>query len=218
MHGSAAPASPGPIFGPEFQAEFETLLAWRRDIRRFRRDPVPQKLVDELLALTAYAPSVGNCQPARFVLVETAERRAQVAENFARANAEALSSYAGDEARAYAKLKLQGLAEAPVQIALFCDEGTTLGRGLGARSMPETRRYSAVCALHTFWLAARTHGLGLGWVSILDAVEVAATLEIPPGWSFVGYFCVGWPEAADMTPELDRLGWQKRVPPTVVRR
>ena len=48
--------------------------------------------------------------------------------------------------------------------------------------MPETRRYSAVCALHTFWLAARVRGLGVGWVSILDPDRLADGLEVPRTW------------------------------------
>ena len=60
-----------------------------------------------------------------------------------------------------------------MHLAVFCDEATELGHGLGARTMPETRRYSSVCALYTFWLAARASGLGVGWVSILDPAEIA---------------------------------------------
>ncbi len=83
---------------------------------------------------------------------------------------------------------------------MFCDETTEQGFGLGARTMPETRRYSAVCALHTFWLAARAYGLGVGWVSILDPTRLAETLEVPSEWSFVGYLCVGWPQRGAPDP------------------
>ncbi len=95
-------------------------------------------------------------------------RRASIRANFEAANRDALSAYAGEQAALYARLKLAGLNDAPIQLAVFCDEATEQGHGLGARTMAETRRYSTVCALHTFWLAARTRGLGVGWVSILD--------------------------------------------------
>jgi 5,6-dimethylbenzimidazole synthase len=218
MQGRAVPGAWEPAFGPAFRAEFESLLAWRRDVRRFRSGDVPEALISDLVALTAYAPSVGNCQPTRFVSVTQAERRRAVAENFERANREALAAYDGERGRAYAELKLAGLREAPIHLAVFCDEATELGHGLGARTMPETRRYSAVCALHTFWLAARAHGLGVGWVSILDPDALRAALDVPPSWAFIGYFCVGWPEEAHVTPELERSGWQKRVAPTLVKR
>jgi 5,6-dimethylbenzimidazole synthase len=209
---------PCPEFGEGFRAEFASLLAWRRDVRRFQRDAVPEGLIAELIDLTAFAPSVGNCQPTRFVRVDDAERRRAIELNFATANHAALECYEGERARVYASLKLAGLREAPVHLAVFCEEGTPLGHGLGARTMPEMRRYSSVCALHTFWLAARARGLGVGWVSILDPEPIAGALDVPRAWSFVAYLCVGWPEAAHATPELERLGWQERVPPTLLRR
>ena len=205
-------------FDAAFQAEFAGLLAWRRDVRRFRPAAVPEATLDRLLGLTALAPSVGNCQPARFVRVDDPARREAVRLNFEAANGEALGAYCGERAKLYATLKLAGLREAPVHLAVFCDETTQLGFGLGARTMPETRRYSAVCALHTFWLAARAYGLGVGWVSILDPTRLAGTLEVPSEWSFVGYLCVGWPQQENLTPELERTGWQARTAHPVIRR
>ncbi len=207
-----------PAFDAAFHARFVELLAWRRDVRRFRRDEIPEALLQSLLDLTAFAPSVGNCQPTRWVRVEDAGRRAAVAANFEAANQAALASYDGERAQAYAQLKLAGLRDAPVHLAVFCDEETKLGHGLGARTMPQTRRYSAVCALHTFWLAARMHGLGVGWVSILDPGEIPTALDIPKDWSFIAYLCVGWPQEEHLAPELEREGWQARVAHSVVRR
>jgi len=207
-----------PVFDPSFQASFVDLLAWRRDVRRFRRDAVPETLLDGLLELTTLAPSVGNCQPTRWVRVDDAARREAIIANFEAANREALATYSDERARTYARLKLEGLREAPVHLAVFCDEATAQGHGLGARTMPQTRRYSSVCALHTFWLAARMHGLGVGWVSILDPSPAAATLDVPAEWSFVAYLCVGWPQDECLVPELEREGWQARVPQPVLRR
>ena len=169
----------GPKFSAAFGAEFSALLAWRRDVRRFRPDRVAPATIDELIALTAFSPSVGHCQPTRFVSVESPERRSRIIANFEAANFEALAAYAGERAQIYAKLKLAGLKEAPTHLAVFCDDATELGQGLGARTMPETRSYSAVCAIYTFWLAARARGLGVGWVSILDPAPLAEWLEVP---------------------------------------
>ena len=44
-------------------AMLSELLAWRRDVRRFRTDPVPDALLDEILGVVELAPSVGNSQP-----------------------------------------------------------------------------------------------------------------------------------------------------------
>ena len=205
-------------FDAAFRDEFADLLAWRRDVRRFRAAAVPEATLDLLFGLTAFAPSVGNCQPTRFVRVDDESRRAAVRANFESANGQALGAYCGERAKLYATLKLAGLREAPVQLAVFCDEATEQGFGLGAGTMPETRRYSAVCALYTFWLAARAHGLGVGWVSILDPAGLAEALEVPSEWAFVGYLCVGWPQEEHLTPELERAGWQARTAHPVIRR
>jgi len=78
--------------------------------------------------------------------------------------------------------------------------------------MPEMAEYSVVMAIHTLWLAARAEGLGLGWVSILDPAEVGRALDVPAGWIFLGYFCLGYPQSDEATPELQRQGWEQRRP------
>lgn len=209
----------GPEFGPAFRAEFEKLLVWRRDVRRFRRDTLPDGLLERLLALAELAPSVGLSQPWRFVRVASEAARQRIRANFAAANAEALADYSGARAALYARLKLAGLEAAPEQLAVFAEADPVQGYGLGRRSMPETLLYSTVCAVHTLWLAARAEGVGLGWVSILDPEAVARDLAVPAGWRFVAYLCLGYPEAAQADPELARLGWEQRhdAPPLVTR-
>jgi len=208
-----------PEFDAAFRGMFAELLAWRRDVRHFRPDLAPDEAtLAHLFHLAALAPSVGNCQPTRFVRVDDDARRASVRANFEAANREALSAYAGERAGLYARLKLAGLSDAPIQLAVFCNEATEQGHGLGARTMPETRRYSTVCALHTFWLAARAYGLGVGWVSILDSGVIAEALNVPRAWTFIAYLCVGFPLEEHIIPELERVGWQRREPHRVLRR
>ena len=199
-----------PVFDAAFRDRLSALLAWRRDVRRFRPDPVPESELETLLDLACLAPSVGNSQPWRFVRVEDPERRTAVIENFRRCNEEALGDYRRARRQRYAALKLSGLQEAPVHLAVFADEGTAAGAGLGRRTMPETLRYSAALAVHTLWLAARARGLGLGWVSILDPEELAESLEVPSGWTLIAYLCLGYPVEEHPDPELERHGWQGR--------
>ena len=211
--------SVAPEFDAGFQASFAELLAWRRDVRHFRAGVAPDEIVlAELFDLAALAPSVGNCQPTRFVRVDDPSRRTAIRANFEAANREALGAYHGERAELYARLKLAGLRDAPVQLAVFCDEATEQGQGLGARTMPEARRYSTVCALHTFWLAARARGIGVGWVSILDPAGIAEALDVPRAWTFIGYLCLGFPLEEHLIPELERAGWQRRKAHPVLRR
>lgn len=205
-------------FDAAFGEQLQALFRWRRDVRRFRADRLPAGALDGLIATAALAPSVGLSEPWRFVTVDDPARRARVRASFAACNARALAAQADDRAALYARLKLAGLDEAPCHLAVFADPAPVQGRGLGRATMPETAAYSAVMAVHTLWLAARAQGLGLGWVSILDPAEVAAALDVPGAWVFIGYFCLGFPQTESETPELEREGWERRCPPVVLRR
>ena len=199
--------SPRPILS------LDDAIRWRRDVRRFRRDPVPTALLAEVLALAEHAPSVGNSQPWRITAVDSQSARDRVCAVFKNANAEAADSYPPGRREHYRSLKLAGFDAAPVHLAVTCAEATTQGDGLGAASMPEMRRYSCVSMITVLWLAARSRGLGLGWVSILDPAETLAALGLPPHDEepLVGYLLLGWPEEEHLDPELERLGWQART-------
>lgn len=210
MSSESSTSESAPVFGPEFQAQLEALLVWRRDVRRFRRDALPPGMLERLLGLAELAPSVGLSQPWRFVRVTSPERRALVRRNFETANAAALADYSASRGALYARLKLAGLDDAPEQLAVFAEMDPEQGHRLGRRTMPETLQYSTVCAVHTLWLAARAAGVGLGWVSILDAGAVGQDLEVPESWRLVAYLCLGYPEEEHDDPELARRGWEER--------
>jgi 5,6-dimethylbenzimidazole synthase len=213
----AAPATENMAeFDAAFCARLRDLLMWRRDVRRFRRDPLPDGLLKTLIDLACLSPSVGLSQPWRFVIVEDTVRRGAIRENFATCNAAALQAQSSERAALYARLKLAGLEEAPCHLAVFADRATAQGHGLGRHTMPEMIDYSAVTAVHTIWLAARARGIGMGWVSILDPAKVAATLDVPADWKFIGYFCLGYPQHDDTVPELERMGWEERRQPSSV--
>ncbi|MEM8876391.1 MAG: 5,6-dimethylbenzimidazole synthase [Pseudomonadota bacterium] len=201
-----------PDFDATFVAQLDELFRWRRDERHFRSEPLPDGLIDQLLGIADLAPSVGNCQPWRFVRVTSPERRAAVMDNFRRANAEALDALDDVHAANYARLKLEGLGQSPEHLAVFADTDPIQGLGLGRRTMPETVAYSAVAAIQTLWLAARARGVGVGWVSIFEVERLKADLEIPTDWLLVGYLCIGFPVKPHDTPELERVGWQSRTP------
>jgi 5,6-dimethylbenzimidazole synthase len=206
-----------PSFDAAFRARLRDLLIWRRDVRRFRADPLPDGTLESLIELACLAPSVGLSQPWRFVIVANQAIRAAIRQNFAACNADALSVQGSSRASLYAQLKLAGLDEAPGHLAVFADRSTEQGHGLGRRTMPEMIEYSTVTAVHTIWLAARAQGIGMGWVSILDAQAAASALDVPADWKFIGYFCLGYPQADDTVPELEQSGWeQRRLPSSVI--
>ena len=157
-------------------------------------------------------PSVGNSQPWRFVSVETPSARDAVLANFQACNAAALACYEGERAARYANLKLSGLREAPVHLAVFCDHATDAGAGLGRKTMPEMLDYSVVAAVHTLWLAARAEGLGVGWVSILDPEGGLPRPRCSASrGSLSPIFAWGGPQEEHLDPELERHDWQAHI-------
>lgn len=199
-----------PTFDAAFGAQLHELFRWRRDVRHFRPDPIPADLLTQLLETANLAPSVGLSQPWRFITVDNPARRAAVRANFEACNAHALASQNTEKTASYENLKLAGLDEAPCHLAVFAEPEPSQGHGLGRATMPETTVYSTVMAVHTLWLAARAAKLGMGWVSILDPAKIAIVLNIPTTWIFIGYFCLGYPQTEEATPELERLGWEIR--------
>jgi 5,6-dimethylbenzimidazole synthase len=200
-----------PLFDDAFRATFETLLNWRRDVRHFRKEALPVETTERLLQLAQSAPSVGNSQPWRFVRIRSPLLRTALADHADGEVARAGKLYPeGDRRKLYDRLKLHGLRDAPEIMAVFCDQHVMAGHNLGAASMPETRLYSTVMAIHTLWLAARTEGVGLGWVSVVDPQWVKAQLDVPASWAFVALLCLGYPLAPTAVPELETRGWQAR--------
>jgi 5,6-dimethylbenzimidazole synthase len=71
--------------------------------------------------------------------------------------------------------------------------------------------YSVVCAIQNLWLAARTEGIGVGWVSILDPAAMKDLLRIPAEVDLVAYLCIGYVEEFAPRPDLERVGWEERA-------
>ena len=95
-----------PVFDEAFRDRFRDLVLWRRDVRRFKSDPVAPERIDALLEIASHAPSVGLSQPWRFVHVVSPDKRAAVVASFTDANEKALQGYAGEQQAIYAGLKV----------------------------------------------------------------------------------------------------------------
>ena len=188
----------------------ENLFRWRRDVRHFDTRAIPAEDMDRLFAMAHLAPSVGNAQPWRFVRIITPALRSALADHVDGAARTAGTTYSGNRQALYNTLKLHGLREAPEVVAVFSEEAPSAGHGLGIATMPEALRYSTVLAAHNLWLTAQSLGLGVGWVSILDPVQIREYLAVPALWHFIGLLCIGYPEQPSTIPELERLGWQAR--------
>jgi len=185
------------------------IILHRRDVRgnRFVDRPVEPEVVEQLLDAALHAPSVGFSQPWQFVLVTDRDTRRRVKESFDEANAAAQPVFAGRE-DVYARLKLEGILEAPLNIAVFYVPAAA--PVLGQTAIEEVGLYSVVCAVQNMWLMARALNVGLGWVSILDPERVRTLLDAPAGHRLVAYLCIGYTDGFYDRPELELLQWEKR--------
>jgi len=199
-----------PIFSQE-QADFlAELMAARRDVRgnRFKKTEIPQSAVDQILESAAMAPSVGFSQPWEFVVVNDLETRKKVVESYHRVNNIAKEQFSDEKGDMYKRLKLEGILESSLNIAVFYRPSKS--PVLGQTSMEEVGRYSVVCAIQNMWLMARVLNIGMGWVSILEPESVKSLLNAPEDAELIGYLCFGYVEEFLEQPELEKLKWEKR--------
>ncbi|MFZ5853867.1 MAG: nicotinate-nucleotide--dimethylbenzimidazole phosphoribosyltransferase [Chloroflexota bacterium] len=182
----------------------------RRDVRRFRPDPVPPELLARVLDAAHHAPSVGFMQPWNFTVIADHPTRHQIHELFERERLAAAQFFDEPRRSQYLSFKLEGILDAPVNVCVTCDPTRSGPTVLGRNAIPETDVYSTCLAVQNLWLAARAEGLGVGWVSILKQAQLRSILGIPPHVIPVAYLCLGYPEDLPDQPELERAGWLPR--------
>jgi nicotinate-nucleotide--dimethylbenzimidazole phosphoribosyltransferase len=199
-------------FGDQQREAFYAIVAGRRDIRRFRPDPLDPGLVERVLSAAHAGPSVGHSQPWRFLLVTdagTRERAAVIAERERQRQANLLVEEAR---RRMLDLQLDGIREAPMGVVVCCDRRAPPAGVLGRATFPDADMWSCACAIENLWLAARAEGLGMGWVTLFPPDELAALVGLPAGVETLGWLCLGWPDELPPGPGLERAGWSRRVP------
>lgn len=186
------------------------IILHRRDVRgnRFLSTPVSTTVMDQLLFAFEHAPSVGYSQPWQLIVIEKETTKQAVKNIFIESNDHERVHFDSDKASQYQRLKLEGIVEAPVNIAVFY---TPPGQPvLGQTMMPEAGLYSVVCGIQNMWLMARSLNVGMGWVSILEPEKIKEVLHVPSHLQLVAYLCIGYVRKFDELPELELLGWERR--------
>jgi 5,6-dimethylbenzimidazole synthase len=184
----------------------------RRDVRRFRSDPIPEEIVQRLLHAAAHAPSVGYMQPWNFLLIHERPVRQEIHQAFCVANAEAEALFPPERQDRYAALKLEGILDSALNLCVTCDRGRFGPVVLGRTCQPDMDLYSTVCAVQNLWLSARAEGIGVGWVSILKPQDLQRILRLPDGVVPVAYLCIGFTDGFAEEPELKTSGWLPEIP------
>lgn len=184
----------------------------RRDIRaQFRSDPIPEEVLARILHAAHHAPSVGFMQPWNFVLIRERETREKIHAAFQRANTEAAMMFSGEKREQYKSFKLEGILESPLNICVTRDQKRFGPVVIGRTASKIMDLYSCVCAVQNLWLAARTEGLGVGWVSIIHDEEIKDILRLPSHVAPVAYLCIGYVTHFPQKPELEVAGWLPRL-------
>ena len=198
--------------GDQVQQGLDTAIDARRDIRRYRNDDVPEDLVNTVLWAGHRAPSVGHSQPWRFIVVRDADTRDRAAVMADRERLRQADLLTPDRRARLLDLQLEGIREAPVGVVVACDRRTPASGVLGRNTFTDADMWSCACAVENMWLAARAHGLGMGWVTLFQPEELAALLHLPEGVETLGWLCLGWPDERPPAPGLERRGWSRRLP------
>ncbi len=206
---AADPAGWG--YPPEQRDVVHRVIAERRDIRRFRPDPVPPDALRRVLEAAHRAPSVGLMQPWRLIVIRDVATRVDVRRLAQRERLRQADRF-DDRARQFLDQKVEGVVEAPLGICVCCDHGRPGEEVLGRGTILDTDVYSTACAVQNLWLAARAEGLGVGWVSFYRPDDMRALLDIPQRADPIAYLCIGWPDERPARPGLESAGWSARAP------
>lgn len=165
-----------------------------------------------VLAAAHTAPSVGHCQPWRFIVVRDPATRHRAALMADRERLAQAAQLAAEPARLLLDLQLEGIRDAPLGVVVCCDRRSPAAGVLGRATYADADMWSCACAIENLWLAARAEGLGMGWVTFFPPAELAGLLHLPDGVETLGWLCLGWPDERPPAPGLERAGWSRRAP------
>jgi nitroreductase len=194
---------------PEDMTDLFEIMRTTRSMRRLKPDPVPAELIRKILEAGVAAPSGGNMQRWRFLVIRDAKVKQTVGAYYKRAWDEVVSPRyrAGAPAPGTSRDRFlrmldaaQHLAdhihEAPVWI-IPCLEGANPTRTAGASIYP---------AVQNMLLAARALGLGATLTTLYLSFEkeVEAALGLPPEMHSYALLPIGYP--------VGRFGPVRRIP------
>jgi 5,6-dimethylbenzimidazole synthase len=181
------------------------VIAERRDMRHFVNVPLEEGVLARLLSVANQAPSVGLMQPWRFIRITESRLKNKIkglVETERNTTAELLNTRKNE----FLKLKVEGISECAELIVVALPDGRDK-HIFGRRTMPDMDLASVSCAIQNMWLAARAEGIGLGWVSLFDPIQLAVLLNMPKDSRPVAILCIGHVEKFYEKPMLVEQNW-----------
>jgi nitroreductase len=160
--------------------DFYEVIRTRRSVRSFKRDPIPEEVLNRVLETTRVSPSGSNRQPWRFILVkdDVLKRKMISACN-----------------------NQKFVADAPL-IVVACGKRLPINRGgyMGEMSM----LLDVSIAFTHLILAGRAEGLGTCWIGAFKNEEIKKLLEVPDEYEVVAVTPLGYPSEDAFTDPGNR--------------
>lgn len=166
--------------------DFFEVLKKRHSVRSFdtSRD-VPEDLVEELIRCACLAPSAGNVQPWRFLVIRDPEAK---------------------KALAAAALGQSFVSQAPVVIVV-CADLTAHASSYGRRGVELYSVQDTAAAIQSMLLAATALGLGTCWVGAFREEEASRALNLSQDLRPLAMIPVGYPNREGSQPrKIDHKG------------
>lgn len=157
--------------------DIQDAVKGRRSIRRFRRKPIPEHLLEAIEESLREAPSAGNLQSRRFYFVFRDETREQLAD------------------AAYGQ---EFIAEAP--LAVVCCADLKLAKPYGERGRSLYCLQDVAASIQNLMLVAYSLGLGTVWVGAFNEKEASKILTLPDHLRPVAIIPVGYPAESPSRP------------------
>jgi nitroreductase len=184
--------------------DFDEVVVKRRSVRKFREDRVPEEVVSKVLDAGRWAPSAGNCQPWRFVVVTDADAKKDIAEVFTEFSRKAWAEFSPERARYLAarggSWDKSGVARVPVMVVVCY--------AFQERMRDELVFGSAWCAVENMLLAATAEGLGsciYTFYNVEEEGKLKEILRVPENYRIAAVVQLGYCAADPALPSRKTL-------------
>jgi nitroreductase len=186
------------------------MMSTLRAVRRLKPDPIPDDVLQRVLQAACWAPTGGNMQPWKIIVVRSPEHKAALADlyrpewetytGFSRRRAEKAGMAGDDLAKMERTLAAgdylaQHMAEAPVLLLFIADPAKMAITDKNLDRISMVGGGSVYTAVQNTMLACRAEGLGctLTTLHCLREPEVKAALDIPADWATLALLPIGYP-------------------------